>query len=124
MRVEFSFGIGVNRHGEVIDQSTAAEAVRHIRIQACRMFGGCSVASVEGAWQSPNGEIILEESRVVTCDVDCVGRTGGGFNTVEVAEKVDRLAQFISTILSQSCVHVTKIVATSRNVLQVEMATL
>lgn len=114
MRVEFTFGIGFDRTNEPITTKFAHNATKQILVEACGVFGGCNLIAGQGAWVDSAGSLILEESRTLVVDIVSANRFGSEFGADDNA-KIVALAEYIRSSLNQAAVHVTKLVATSRD---------
>lgn len=115
MRVEFGFGVGFDRNNEPLTHEFVRLATKQILVEACTAFGGCNMVAGQGAWTDENGTLVLEESRILVVDIVAPGRIGGEYDASDDA-KIRKLAEYIRSSLNQAAVHVTKLVATSRDV--------
>jgi hypothetical protein len=70
MRFEFSIGIGEDKAHKPIPADVAKIILARVVKEAVSRFGGVFVKRGEGAWLNSKGELALEESVVLTCDVD------------------------------------------------------
>jgi hypothetical protein len=114
MRVEFTFGIGFDRTNEPIPEKFARNATKQILIEASNVFGGCNLIAGQGSWIDVAGNLVLEESRTLVVDLISANRFGSEFGADDNV-KIATLAEYIRSSLNQAAVHVTKLVATSRD---------
>jgi hypothetical protein len=114
MRYEFGFGIGFDRDNYRLKPEFVAKACKTILVKACELFGGCNLLVGQGAWINGEGTLVLEESRVLVVDTTTTGR-GSEFSVADDAKVAD-LALFIRAALNQEAVHVTRLVATAKDV--------
>lgn len=118
MRVEFGFGVGFDADNRPLSAKHIQTATRQILIRASQLFGGCNLLEGQGAWVDPAGNLVLEASRILVVDI-ISGRFGGSEFGQDDDAKIRELARYIRVILNQAAVHVTKLVATSRNAFSV-----
>jgi hypothetical protein len=96
-RIEFTFGIGLDRTGGAISPSYAFDALRSIGKRAAVQFGGYTLLESSGGWVSPEGNLVTEPGRVMVIVTD----------TKTANLNVTDMAEFIATTLHQACVMVT-----------------
>lgn len=115
MRVEFGFGIGFDRDNRPLDVMFVRAACKSILVKACQLFGGCNMLPGQGAWIDPDGNLVMEESRVLIVDIVRPGRFGSESGADDNA-KIDEMAHFVRRALNQAAVHVSRAVATAKDV--------
>lgn len=70
MRFEFSIGIGEDKAHKPIPADVAKIILARVVKEAVSRFGGVFIKRGEGAWANAKGELVLEDSVVLTCEVD------------------------------------------------------
>ncbi|NOS67804.1 MAG: hypothetical protein HOO67_05585, partial [Candidatus Peribacteraceae bacterium] len=61
IKLEFGFGIGIDRHGSKILPEVAAAGLEQIKAFALARFGGYTLVKTEGGWRSPEGHDFIED---------------------------------------------------------------
>lgn len=94
MNTQHRYTIGAGTH---FDKNGAPIAnlrikIRDLKLDACKMFGGCAVVRVEGGWVDQNGKLIEEDG--VQFDI-C---------TDVPRVKVELFAGLVKTVLNQTAV--------------------
>lgn len=65
VKLEFGFGIGLDRDGNRIAPEDAAAKLEVIQGFALARFGGFTLVKTEGGWRSPIGHDYVEEGRTL-----------------------------------------------------------
>lgn len=102
LRVQFFFGIGLDRKGNPLPEALVRSGLYKITNTAVDMFDGCSVLPTTGGWRNPRGQVFYEEGRCLTIDIDETR-----YSEKIAHNAVSRLAKLIREELNQEGVHVT-----------------
>lgn len=65
IKLEFGFGIALDRYGNKIPPEEAAAKLEVIQGFALGKFGGFTLVKTEGGWRSPSGHDYIEEGRTL-----------------------------------------------------------
>lgn len=94
MRFEITFGVGFDRNGNPLDSVTVREGIKYVLSEAALAFGGCNLVNGQGAWISPSGTLVVEETHTLIMDGDDVDE-----------DKATRIARSIRRVFNQEAVH-------------------
>lgn len=102
VRLQFFFGVGLDRKGNPIPEAIVRVALQNITHSAMDVFGGCTMLSATGGWCSPRGQVFYEETRCLMMDLSYEE-----FVAVKRRSKIRKIANLIRKELNQESVHVT-----------------
>lgn len=98
IRITFTIGIGKDKDGREISPAERVLFTKRACAMVAREFGGYTATTAVGGWVAPNGELIEEESLVISA----VTETPGNY------EAAKELAKVFKGLFNQACVMVTR----------------
>jgi len=72
-KIEFGFGVGEDRDGNVISIERHESALGAIRREAATLFGGYTLTRTEGGWRNPQGRLVEEPGYTLSVLTDYPG---------------------------------------------------
>jgi hypothetical protein len=66
VRIDFTFGVGQDKEGLAIDRDQQQRAIREIKTEAAKLFGGYTLYQAQGGWINGGGRLVEEDSMTLT----------------------------------------------------------
>lgn len=59
-KIEFGFGVGEDRNGDIITLERKTDAMHEIKRVAVELFGGYTLVKTDGGWKNACGRLVTE----------------------------------------------------------------